>query len=843
MSFKKAPKHTKLKPMHLRWTCNPKIFDFKSTKEIEPIEGILGQDRALRALRLGVNLKSPGYNIYISGLSGTGKASTVKQILESISEEQPNLLDYAYVNNFNDDSSPLLLTFPAGKAKKFKLELQNLIAFLKERIPQTLDSENVQKKRQILVQEMSNMEKSLVEDFEKRIIHDGFTLGQIKVGELVRPEILPIVDGKPVAIYELENLAKTGKISEEIAKEFIAKYSKYQIEMMEIFKKGLKLSQDIKDKIIELEKSEVEVIVYGAIFNLKENFPDENVIKYLTQVEQNILENLIIFRGQKPIGETTQEGFVIDYFRDYDVNIILDNSNTTKTPVIVEINPTYTNLFGAIEKVSDGKGGWYADFTQIKAGSILKANGGFLVLNVNHLFEEPGVWKTLKRILTFRKLEINEAYNFLLQFSPTTLKPESINVDTKVILIGSSYAYSVLSGYEDDFKKIFKVKAEFDFELKRTKEVMINYARVIKKMINEENLFDIDNTAIAYLFELSSRYAGEKEKLTARFSVIADLVREANYWAKEEAASKVSVRHIIKAYNFTKDRHGLYEEKMSEMIQQGTILIDTHDERVGEINGLAVYGYDFFAFGKPSKITAAVAIGAGNIINVEREAGFSGKSHDKGILIIAGFFRETFGQNFPLSFSANIAFEQSYGVIDGDSASAAEIFALLSALSKISIKQGLAVTGSINQKGEVQPIGGVNEKIEGFFDVCKMKGLKGGEGVIIPKQNIKDIMLREDIIDAVKNKTFSIYAIEKIEEGIEILTGIKAGKRKENGFYEERTIYGEVESRLKEFYQKGKNPFKEKENEKKNNSNDKNSNQIEKSENKTDNNKSKRKKK
>ncbi|MDP3685029.1 MAG: ATP-binding protein, partial [Ignavibacteria bacterium] len=467
---------------------------------------------------------------------------------------------------------------------------------------------------------------------------------------------------------------------------------------MNLFKKGLKLSQKLQMESLDLERKEVEVLVKGSLAAFYEKYPDERISFYLHQVEESILENLQIFKGQKPENEETQEGFVIDYFREYDVNIVLDNSSTNTCPVVIEITPTYTNLFGTIEKVNDGRGGWYADFTRIKAGSLLKANGGFLVLNVSHVFEEPGVWKTLKRILTFRKLEIQDSYNFF-QFQPSILKPEPIDVDLKVILIGSSYIYSMLAEYEDDFKKIFKIKADFDYEVKRTGEIIDAYARVIKKTIKEENLLEFDKTAIAYLLELAAKYAGQKDKLTARFSVLADLVREAHYWAKEENVKVVSAPMVKKAYEMAKDRHALYEEKLSDMIREKTILIDTAGEKIGQINGLAVYGSDFYAFGKPTRITASVAIGNGAIINVEREAGMSGKTYDKGVLVISGYFREMFGQKFPLSFSANLVFEQSYGMIDGDSASAADFFALLSSLSGLPISQTFAVTGSVNQKG------------------------------------------------------------------------------------------------------------------------------------------------
>ncbi|MFA4922608.1 MAG: ATP-binding protein [Ignavibacteriaceae bacterium] len=807
MPIKKAVLPQPLKTNDLRWFCNPQVFDFESTGEIEPIESIIGQDRALRAIKLGVNLRSPGYNIFIAGLSGTGKATAVKKMLESISAACPLLNDYAYVNNFNDPDSPILLTFPQGQAKDFKKEVSGLIQFLKEKIPQQLESQTFVSKREKILGEYGKKEKELLTLFQKKIKKDGFTLGSVQVGETARPEILPVIQDKPIPVQQLDKVIQEGTITKDKAESIVQKYNEYQLELVNLFKKGLKLSQKLQVESLDLEREEVDVLVKGSLAAFYEKYPDEKISFYLRQVEESILENLQIFKGQKPESEETQEGFVIDYLREYEVNIILDNSNTNECPVVVEITPTCTNLFGTIEKVSDGRGGWYADFTRIKAGSLLKANGGFLVLNVPHIFEEPGVWKTLKRILTFRKLEIQDSYNFF-QFQPSILKPEPINVDLKVILIGSNYIYSMLAEYEDDFKKIFKVKADFDYEVKRTGEIIDAYARVIKKTIKEENLLEFDKTAIAYLLELAARYAGQKDKLTTRFSVLADLVREAHYWAREENAKVVSAPLVKKAYEMAKDRHALYEEKLFEMIREKTILIDTAGEKIGQINGLAVYGSDFYSFGKPTRITASVSIGNGAIINVEREAGMSGKTYDKGVLIISGYFKEMFGQQFPLSFSANLVFEQSYGMIDGDSASAAEIFALLSNLSGLPIKQSFAVTGSVNQKGEIQPIGGVNEKVEGFYSICKMSGFTKTQGVILPIQNVKDLMISEEIIESVKKKEFFLYAISKIDEGIALLTGVKAGGKNKTGTYERDTVFGLVQQRLKEMYKKGKNPFK-----------------------------------
>jgi lon-related putative ATP-dependent protease len=419
-----------------------------------------------------------------------------------------------------------------------------------------------------------------------------------------------------------------------------------------------------------------------------------------------------------------------------------------------------------------------------------------------HLFEEPGVWRTLKRVLTYNKLEIQESPN-IFQFTSSILKPEPIEIATKIILMGSEWVYSVLAEREYDFKKMFKIKADFDYEIKRSDKVIMEYAQVIKKLIKEESLCEFDKTAIAKLIEISARFAGQKNKLTTRFSKIADVAREANFWALDDGFNVVSEAHVKKAFDLAKERHGLLESKVDDMLQEKMILLDTEGERIGQINGLAVYSTDYYAFGRPTRITATVSLGSGSIINVEREAGMSGRHYNKGVLIISGYFRETFGQELPLSFNANLVFEQSYGTVDGDSASCAEIFALLSTLAGLPIKQSLAVTGSLNQKGDVQPIGGVNEKIEGFFDLCKERGLNKKQGVVIPIQNVQELMLKEEVVDAVKKGEFRIYPISKVEEGIELLTGVRAGKKTAKG-YPDGTVFNLVEKKIKYLYARSK---------------------------------------
>jgi lon-related putative ATP-dependent protease len=802
MATLKPRKHKELRPEELRWKCDPNIFKFESTEDIDPIEGILGQERALKAIRLGVDMRSPGYNIYIAGLSGSGKATTVKQMLQKISGNCPPLYDYAYVNNFKDPDQPILLKFHKGNAREFRQDLLAVIEVLKQRIPLVLESDLYLARKKNIIDEYSHQEQDLMSKFDGELREKGFSLGQIKSGDQIRPDIVPLIDGQPVPIFQIDEQINQKKITVEQAQEILKNYNEHQLKLQSLFKKGLKISQEFQEKLSKLEKESAEVVVKGLFEGLKEKFNSNSALNHLNNVEENILNNIQLFKGVKSEGEVTQEGYQIDYFRDYDINIILDNSDSDSCPIIVETNPNYTNLLGTIERVNDGKGNWYSDFTNIKAGSLLRANGGYLVLNVLHLFEESGVWKALKRVLTYNKLDIHESpYQFSM--SSTSIKPQPIEIDTKVILIGSQMIYAYLSEREYDFKKMFKIKADFDYEIEINKKVLVEYAMVIKKLIEKEKLKEFDKTAIADLMEISAIMAGQKNKLTLRFSKIADIAREASFWANDDGFDTVSAAHVEKAYRFARERHGMLEEKVTDMFKDKTFLIDTQGERIGQINGLAVYDADFYSFGRPTRITATVSLGSGSIINVEREAGMSGRHYNKGVLIISGYFRETFGQDLPLSFNANLVFEQSYGLVDGDSASCAEIFALLSTLASLPIKQSIAVTGSLNQKGDVQPIGGVNEKVEGFYDICKLQGLTGTQGVIMPIQNVKDLMLREDVIEAVRKKQFHIYPIARVEEGIEILTGVKSGKKTSKD-YPAGCVFELVEKKIKDLFAKSK---------------------------------------
>lgn len=803
MTLHKAPKYQPLKPEQLKLACDPNCFKFDTTDSIAPIEGIVGQTRAIKAIKIGIDIVGPGYNIFITGLSGTGKQTTIKNLLKGfLPKNNIKLNDYVYVNNFRDSDHPTLLIFPAGQGRSFKNDMKKSIKLLHDNIPQILEREPFLSERKKLATDYGKSQQSLVSEFEKKLRKDNLTLGQIKVEEVTRPEIFAVIENQPVYVQQLHELVQANKITEKDAEKIVKKYTEHQDELYIVFKESLKLTQNFQFQLNELESNAVKNLITATFDELREKYKTKKAIKYFAKVTENVLENLEFFKipaNQKSKDDTVNAEDLLAY----QVNLILDNSNVKDVPVIIETSPTYANLFGAIERINDGSGVWQSDFTNIKAGSILKANGGYLVINAIDAIQEPGVWKSLKRVLLYSKLEIQDLSN-VYQITSSTLNPEPIEINCKVIMIGNNYSYSLLSNYEDDFNKIFKIKAEFDYEMNRTESALIEYAKVIKKLVTQEKLLEFDKSAIGKIIEYGARYAGDQTKLTTRFAYIADLARESNFWAKDVGEKIVTSIHVQKAYDSAIERHAMYDSKMKEMIDRKTMLIDTEGARVGQINGLAVYGGSYYSFGKPTRITASVGLGNGNIINVEREAGLSGSSHNKGVLIITGYFREKFGKRIPLSFTASLVFEQGYGMIDGDSASVTEVCALLSSIAEIPIKQNFAITGSINQKGDIQPIGGVNEKIEGFFDVCKSRGFDKSHGVIIPHQNVNDLMLKDEIIDEVKNKNFSIYSIQTVEEAIELLTGVKAGKQLKNGKFQPNTVYGKVEKCLIEMKHKAK---------------------------------------
>lgn len=802
-----APNHPELALSALRWYADPAIFDFPSTAHIEPLQGIIGQGRALEALMLGAEIFSPGYNIFVSGLSGTGRLTTIQKILERISPDCHVPHDYAFVYNFDNPDSPCLLVFPKGKALPFQEAMDAAITYLRAQISKMFDDEKFRTGRTKIVEDFQDRERQMLDEFEASIKPKGFALGQRKNGDMVQPEIMPIIEEKSYPIEALDKLVKDEVITSETAKEISKTYGQLRGELFNIAKRGMKLSQEFQQAIGSYEHDAAKMIVETTLDDVRTRFPFDLVAAYLDSVGKHLLDNLDSFR--QPADEANP-GSDTEAFRYYKVNVVLDNSKTTGCPVIIETTPTFVNLFGTVERVFDQRGGfWTTDFTRIKGGSLLRADGGYLIINAADALSESGVWKALKRVLLHRKLEIQSLESFFQTSTPaaSAMKPQPIELNVKVIMIGDSRLYQVLFDMEEDFRKIFKINAQFDYEINRTDSILQDYARFIRKISDEEHLLHFERDSVAAVVEYAVEKAGDISKISLRFSDIADLLREASFWAEKDGAEVVTRYHVEKAHGMMVDRNSMWKEKMLERITNGTMMIDTDGRRVGQINGLAVYSVGQISFGKPTRITATVAVGAQGIVNIDREARLSGSIYNKGSMILFGFFRNRFAQKRPLSLAASIVFEQSYGGVDGDSASSTEVYALLSALSRVPIRQDIAVTGSVNQWGEIQPIGGVKEKIEGFFEVCRARTLTGTQGVMIPVQNVRDLMLSNEVVEAVNDGKFHIYAVSTIDQGIEILTGVAAGVRSDDDTYPAGTINHLVEERLMQLAESLRNTF------------------------------------
>jgi predicted ATP-dependent protease len=798
-------KYSSLPPEKLRWHCDPARVPFETTAEVEPNHGDMGQERALRALRMGVELTAPGYNLFVCGLSGTSRGGMIVRMVEEMRLESELAPDRCYVNNFKNADRPRLLTLPRGQANGFKKEVDSGIEFLRRRIPQVFEGEPFQRQKTRIVERFTVREKELMDDFTRRIAREQFALGRMQVGAVALPEIFPVLEGQMVPIEEIPKLVQDGKLENTAAEDLERKYDQFRQEFTVVYRKTLSLSRELASEMSYLEQEAASVLVDGVIEELKEKYDSQQITEYLEEVRHHILDNLDPFKERE--GEDEQppseggggqrtERIDRDPFRVYGVNVILAHGEQEKSPVIFETIPTYANLFGTIHRSYDARGGWSSDFMDLRGGSLLRADGGFLVMYMLDALTETGVWRTLKRTLNHGKLEI-QPVDVFFPFSTAALKPEPIDVHVKIILIGDRQMYELLYDYEDDFKKIFKVRVEFDEEMNWSEDVIRHYGGRLRKLSDDEHLLPFDRTAVASILENGVRQAGRRGKITARFFDLADLAREACYVARHDKKAVVTGEHVRQALDAKIDRHNLTETKIREMVEQNLLFIDTSGGRVGQLNGLSVLEIGGYAFGKPVRISASVALGKAGIINIERESNLSGRFHDKGVQIIAGYLRHTFAQDKPLSLSASVCFEQSYSGVDGDSASSTEIYALLSALSDLPIRQDLSVTGSVNQKGDVQPIGGVNQKIEGFYDVCRIKGFTGTQGVLIPAENVEDLMLRDEVIDAVAKGKFHIYPIGSVEQGIEILTGVPAGQRTATGKFEVGTVFAKVDARLR----------------------------------------------
>ena len=785
----------KLPVESLRKICDASFMKCESTKDVVPLSEIIGQERAVRALKFGLGIKDHGFNVYVAGYPGTGRKTAVRNFVEAQAKTQPVPSDWCYVNNFGNQYEPNALELPSGKGKEFQEDMKNLIENVRNALPKAFESEDYVAKREATVKGLENQRKQLIDELNAKAQKEGFVIQTTPVGLL----LIPVLNGKP--LNEEEMLALPQKLKETLNE----KREKLEAEFRNAMRQLIDMERRIHEALKKLNK---EVALF-AIGNLVESLVEKyqgtpEVAAYLKEVENDILDNLSQFirRGQPD----QQLPFPMPWMREdpykkYRVNVVVDNSDIAGAPVVMETNPTYHNLLGRTEKEAQF-GALTTDFSMIRSGAIHRANGGYLIIPVEDLLRNALAYDGLKRDLRDSKIlieEPEERYGFL---SIKTLKPKPIPLSAKVILIGDPYVYQLLFSLDPDFRELFKIKAEFDSTMPRNDDKVRQYAAFVCTLCEREKLKHLDGTGLAKLVEHSSRIIEDQHKLSTQFSNIADIVRESNYYAVQDKSEFITANHVKKAVEEKVYRSKLIQEKIQEMITRGFFLIDTKDEKVGQVNGLSVMGLGDFAFGTPSRVTASIGLGREGVIDIEREAKMGGPIHTKGVLILGGYLNDKYARDSPLSLSARLVFEQNYEGVEGDSASSTELYSILSALSGLPIKQYFAVTGSVNQKGDVQAIGGVNEKIEGFFEICKARGFTGQQAVMIPEANVQNLMLKEEVVDAVKAGKFNIYSVNSIDEGIEVLTGVKAGQRGPDGTFEEGSVNYLVEKQLKKMADK-----------------------------------------
>lgn len=786
----------RLTPDQLRWTLDTSTLPFATTDELEPLDEILGQDRGVGALRFGIGIRRPGYNILVTGAPGTGRMDAVRKVLAKVEQGGDAPGDLCYLNNFKNPEEPILIRLGPGFGARLKKGMQGLVDELKKEVPKLFESPEYLARKNEINEAYEKKTASFFMNLEKQVKEAGFALVTFQGRQGQPPEVMPVVDGEPTPVLKLEQMVEKGRFPRDEFERIKAKHVEIKTEIDSIFLQIRGLQKEIQEKNRLADKLMFSNLAGELIAPLKSDFNCAELDGYFQHMIDDMVDNIAIFFNQ----ERPPQMPVGDPFEQYSVNVLVDNGEQQGPPIIIEEYPTYRNLFGSIERIVDRSGVWRTDFSRIKAGSFVRANGGYLVLNLLDAIMEPGVWPSLKRALKSRKMEI-QTYDPFYLFTTSSMKPEPIEMDIKVIVLADTYLYHLLQHYDEDVPKIFKVRADFDSTMDKTTEAVDLFARFVRAQCAEHGLRPFDRSAVAALVEEAVRMGGRQEKMAATFPKLADLLTEADYFAGQDGRGTVDGDDVNRAIQARIHRSSLIEEKIQDMIDRGSIMIDTDGVRVGQINGLAVYSMGDMMFGKPSRITAATSMGKAGIINIEREAELSGSTHNKGVLILGGYLRRMFAQDKPLAVSASIAFEQSYSGVDGDSASSTEMYALLSSLSNVPIKQGIAVTGSVNQNGEVQAIGGVNHKIEGFFACCKAKGLTGEQGVIIPRANVADLMLRAEVVEAVRQERFHVWAVTRIEEGIELLTGKKAGTRRKDGTYPKGSIYALADQRLKELAQ------------------------------------------
>ena len=789
------------------WTCKTEDFNFQCTDELTPLDRFIGQDRALDAIRFGLEVDKPGYNLFVTGLTGTGKTSAIKAHLESIIEDMERQekskppCDWCYAHNFDDPDRPFALSLPAGEGKSLRSRMTYILALLREEMPKVFKSEQFEAERREMEEKGRLTTQEIMGSLEQDARSQGFAVQMKQTGMI----IFPMVENRAMSPEEYQALEEEQRKSvDEVRNQLMQQTQETMAKVREAEKESWDLIHDHERSAAQHRVADI----FRPTVNAYENVPEVN--HYLRHLADNVLDHLNLFKDDEavpsqtapPMGSAPPSGSGPgNPFLAFEINLLVDNSDVVTSPIVVEPNPNWGNLFGRIERRAT-MGTYFSDHSMLKPGSIHQANGGYLVLNARDVLTYPPVWEGLKRVIRNREIRLEDPAEQNGFFVPQGLRPEPIPLDIKVIITGDESTYRLLTTVDnEDFWDLFKVKAEFDNKVDITPDNIDAYCAFICRTCEDEGLRAFDANGAARVIEFAARMVSDQKKLSTRFGQIKDLLIESDYWAGQASCELVLGEHVEQAVNKKIHRLNIVEERVQEMVENGSVLLDFTGSVVGQVNGLAVYDLGDFSFGRPSRITAQTFAGREGVINIEREASLSGSTHDKGVLILSGYLGAKFGQERPLTLSSSLCFEQSYDGVDGDSASSTELYAIMSSLSGLPLKQNLSVTGSVNQMGEIQPIGGVNQKVEGMFDVCRIAGLTGDQGVMVPHQNLRNLMLRADVVAAIKEGKFHIYSVRTIDEGLEILTGVTAGERGPHGEFPEGTVNGLVEKRLRELHQ------------------------------------------
>lgn len=780
-----------VKLSELRCQCQPSMFNFETTADIEPLDQVIGQERAVRAITFGLEMKSAGYHIFVTGPEGTGKTTIVQELIRKAAKALPTPADWCMVNNFKDEYRPRALPVNPGQAARFAKSLNRLITDLKIRLPKEFQTDPFREKIIEIQKKYGQQIKDHFEALDRSALEKHLKLDKTPSGY----QTIALNGEAPYTEEEFESLSDQKRAGiEQTVQSF---QEEIQTAMREVNRINHTQQKEIQQSAGELAR----FVVKNRLDLVRENYQDQQeILQFLDELQEDMVDNVALFLPRQQ--ETEGSGNAPEDARElslnrYRVNVLQDRSGMEGAPVVFETNPTYQNVFGRIEKKAF-MGTLVTDFTMVQSGSLLQANGGFLILEVESALAHRQVWESLKRALQNKMLCIEDMAHDM-GMGTASLRPTPVALDVKVILLGGYEPFQILQNYDLKFNKIFRVRADFDYEVVRTDETVRLYAQFIARVCRDENLLPFTPDGVSAVVEYGEKAIDSKNKLSLRFGSVVGVIKEADYWARKDNADRVTSLYVVKAFTEYRFRYNLYEEKIHENYVEDTIMIDVAGEEVGQVNALAVYQMGEIAFGRPSRITAETFMGKSGVINIERESKLSGKTHDKGVLILSGYLGRTFAQRYPLSLSISLTFEQSYSGIEGDSASSTELYAILSSLSGVPIHQGIAVTGSVNQKGQVQAIGGVNQKIEGFFEVCRSKGLTGSQGVMIPVANVKNLMLKKSVVDAVKQGQFKIWQVATIEAGIEILTGTAAGAPNAEGNFPPETLYGRVQQKLKAY--------------------------------------------